>query len=58
MNDYCPKINKICVFCVKTEIGEYCGLGIRINRGHKVTLINRIKDMPECPKLRKKGLRK
>jgi hypothetical protein len=54
MNEWCPKISDTCAFCAKTEIGYFCGLGLRIHKGNNVTIVNRISEMPKCPKLAKK----
>jgi hypothetical protein len=58
MNGKCPKINNTCGFCVNTEVGDFCGIGIRVTINKTRMLLNKIKDMPGCPKLMKKGSRK
>jgi hypothetical protein len=54
MNDYCPKIKDKCIFCTHTEVGMFCGIGIRTRSGRKNGVINKISEMKACPKLLKK----
>lgn len=48
MNEVCPKINRVCIFCSIYKNEYHCGQGIKVKKEY----IYKVKDMPTCIKIK------